>query len=317
MKRGLIAYALMAALLCLISSAQAQTDNVGKNAGGQGSTSKTDQNTQPAFSVPIQDAINRIATALENANSPKDTSKEDERSERDILAQEQIAKWAPKMFWLGVAEIVFTAIGVILLYLTLREAQAAAGNTAKFNSRQIAIAGAQTDLQTAQKEIARQQYLAAYRSHLRVRLVKIRPLVAGGQVHIEFQIVNVGTFAAAVTAAQVKIIFNDVSDNGAFTPGCPNWTGALSMPQHIIKAGETVHISQPTDIIFRDWRRAKSEYPGRWDAEGNIHITGVVTYTDDADTIRRTGFYRVSTKDTNRFVRFDSPDINADYEYED
>ena len=279
--------------------------------------SKAGLSSPPTTLAAIQDAIVRIAAVLEKADSPKDNPKEDERSERDIRAQEQIASWAPKMFWLGAAEIVLTAVGVVLLYLTLRETRSAAKDTATFNSRQIAISGAQTDLQTAQKEIARQQYLASYRSRLRVRLVKIRPLMAGGEVHLEFQLVNIGTFAAVVTATRVTIIFDDVSDNGAFTSGYPNWTGSVLMSQQIIKAGETVLVSQPTKIIFRDWRRAKSEYPGRWDPEGNISITGVVTYMDDAEIIRSTGFYRVSTGDTNRFVRLDNPDINSDYEYED
>jgi hypothetical protein len=50
------------------------------------------------------------------------------------------------MFGLGLAEIILTATGVLLLYLTLKESRSA-------SNRQIAIAGAQTDIQPLKKKL--------------------------------------------------------------------------------------------------------------------------------------------------------------------
>jgi hypothetical protein len=103
-----------AALLCIALSAHAQT------AGSQSKT-KVTQNAQSTIPIAVQDALQRIATALEAVNAPKDAFEKDARAERDVRAQEKIARLAPKMFWLGVAEIFLTGVGVGLLYLTWRE----------------------------------------------------------------------------------------------------------------------------------------------------------------------------------------------------
>jgi len=59
-------------------------------------------------------------------------------------------------------------------------------------------------------------------------------------------------------------------------------------------------------------------YRGRdwWD--DRLFVSGIIRYMDDNGVFRRTAFYRVATRDLNRFVK---PDFDAttaaDHEYED
>ena len=142
--------------------------------------------------------------------------------------------------------------------------------------------------------------------------MRVWPLLEGGQIHIEFRIINVGTFAAAVTAVEATLSVHNAREVGQLDSRV--WTAAIPMPKQIIDAGDSVIVSAPTSIIYKKWNTGPGQW---WRPLNNLVVSGIITYTDDAKIMRRTGFYRVSTDDTNRFVRVDNSAVEADHEYED
>ncbi|MGH6872967.1 MAG: hypothetical protein ACREHE_15835 [Rhizomicrobium sp.] len=75
---------------------------------------------QPSPLIPVQDSINRVASAIETANNKRPTQEDRDNTRRNLEAQEKIAKWAPAVFWVALAELFITALGIILIGLTLK-----------------------------------------------------------------------------------------------------------------------------------------------------------------------------------------------------
>jgi hypothetical protein len=154
------------------------------------------------------------------------------------------------------------------------------------------------------------KWAAEHRPILRVRLVKVHPLVEDQPITIEFDIINIGNSDATITGSTLLLRVDGTHSLGNFDSA--NWTGTAKLPT-VIRGGEPVSVTQITDVTFRDWNLPTMP----WRPSGNIRIIGNITYTDPAGTMRRTGFYRVSSEDTNRFRRIGDVDISLDYEYED
>jgi len=155
------------------------------------------------------------------------------------------------------------------------------------------------------------RWAAEQRPRLRIRLVRVLPLVAGNQVAIEFRVVNVGSSLATITSNELRLRIDGVRQGSGVQS--LSWAGVMSLPA-TIREGESVLVTEESGITFQDWN-----FPGMgpWRIQGNIRIIGLITYNDASGTTRRTGFYRISTDDPNRFVRMGDRDIEADYEYED
>jgi hypothetical protein len=83
-------------------------------------------NAQPSTSIPLQNAINRLASALEATNSRQPSTDEDRRAKEDLEAQKQMAYWAKAIFWPAIADTVLTLLGVFLIWRTLKASWAAA-----------------------------------------------------------------------------------------------------------------------------------------------------------------------------------------------
>jgi hypothetical protein len=74
----------------------------------------------------VQDDIERIAKALEDANTGPDAATKKQREKDDLKAQQDMADWAKVMAKVAGVEALITFIGVILVGLTLRATKRAA-----------------------------------------------------------------------------------------------------------------------------------------------------------------------------------------------
>jgi hypothetical protein len=108
----------------------ANAQGVGNQTADKPSTSKNaaqpKPNPPPSIPVAVQGDIERIARALEAANAKPEPADQASREERDVRAQEYMASWVPKMFWLGGIEIVLTMIGIGLVWQTFQQTRRAA-----------------------------------------------------------------------------------------------------------------------------------------------------------------------------------------------
>lgn len=86
--------------------------------------SKTD--TSPAIPVTVQNDIHSIAGTLHAESQKQKTTEEIDHDKRNLAAQEDMAKWASRMFGVGIFETLVTLTGVVLVALTLRHTRRAA-----------------------------------------------------------------------------------------------------------------------------------------------------------------------------------------------
>jgi hypothetical protein len=115
-------------ILALLASGPAFTQSVGHHARNDASAAessrKPSRNAKPNDLVPIQDAVNRVASALETANKKQPSKQDEDYSRRNVEAQESLVFWAPFMFGVGVVETLVTLVGVIFVWRTLKAAWA-------------------------------------------------------------------------------------------------------------------------------------------------------------------------------------------------
>jgi hypothetical protein len=70
--------------------------------------------------------IHRLANALEAANSRQRTPADKREAIQNLQVQENMAAYAGRMFWVGVAESIITFVGVVLVGFTLAATRSAA-----------------------------------------------------------------------------------------------------------------------------------------------------------------------------------------------
>lgn len=108
--------------LALASGAYAQ--GVGNNATSKPSatrsSAKPKTDAPPSIPVAVQNDIHGIATELHTANQNSESPEEKDSAKRNLQSQEDMAKWAGRMFGVGLGEMLVTLAGVILVWRTLR-----------------------------------------------------------------------------------------------------------------------------------------------------------------------------------------------------
>ncbi len=191
------------------------------------------------------------------------------------------------------------------------DAQAAAQNRANDIAEMgNSIAANALDEAIKEHKLNWHKWATEQRARLRIRLLRVLPLKEGEPIKIEFDVVNIGGNTATITGKELRIQLDGTHRQASFAP--EKWSGSFDFPG-ILEEGNEARVLQESDIIFRDW-----SFPGMpWRPERNIRIIGKITYTDVAGIIRRTGFYRISSDDTNRFRLPGDRDVERDYEYED
>lgn len=77
------------------------------------------EETKPVDVTPIKDALDGIANTVKSLKDNPDADAEKTRAERDLTAQEDMARWAFWLFCATVASLILTAVGVVLIWRTL------------------------------------------------------------------------------------------------------------------------------------------------------------------------------------------------------
>lgn len=193
---------------------------------------------------------------------------------------------------------------------TISEQIAAAGD------RQVLISSALVDVTIKQKEIARQQFLAQHRPHLKVRHVSLDGIPDtserlifknGDAVKGAFVVVNVGGTKAKIISSNYRIFFSRT--------GLPPADWDLTVGQSILPADETVEVGVSITVELNDpVDRDRTAAPIEW-ADGvvpNLFLLGQIRYQDEGGVDRFMGFGRA----WGRGRRF-QPVANPDWEYED
>lgn len=139
--------------IALAASAYAQT--VDDDDGGQPSTAEDQQDAPRQIEITLQPTIERqierIAGALEAIEADPHAAADQARSQRDLEAQEGMAKWAEHLFWATVVQIALSVGGLIAIIYSLalnRTATKAAVTAAEAAQKSVNIT-----LDTARKEL--------------------------------------------------------------------------------------------------------------------------------------------------------------------
>lgn len=288
------------AALCVALPAYAQSNGVGKDDSGRRNAAKSHgkptQDEQPVLPLAVQDAIKRIPSALEAANAKKPSAEDEDRSERNVRSQEQLAAWGPWMFRLGVAEITLTAIGVGLLFGTLKETRS--------TSRDSAL----------QAKLARQSYIASNRPRLRVRHLHVIKLVEGQPIGVQYEVINVGDTRATVVDNEVTVRVAMSAGDRTFNGEEATITRQFFFAKEV-QQGEALIASGEIGIYDPAWGYDLPMWNNWWN--GRLFVIGKIRYLDDNGVMRRTAFYQVATNSLNRFKIGVGVDAQFDHEYED
>jgi hypothetical protein len=95
----------------------------------------------PVHFSAIQNSLDGIAREIKRADDKADTKRENERADRDLIAQEGMERWAFGMIVVATVSTILSVVGVILIWRTLvhtRRAADAAWNAVDDNSKAIA-----------------------------------------------------------------------------------------------------------------------------------------------------------------------------------
>jgi hypothetical protein len=80
----------------------------------------------PQIPVAVQTDIDRIARALESANTHPNATAEQQYTRDYLQTQKDVVKWARRMFGVALFESLITAVGIALVYFTLKAARTSA-----------------------------------------------------------------------------------------------------------------------------------------------------------------------------------------------
>jgi hypothetical protein len=235
---------------------QVYAEAVGNNATGkppvQQSQPKPKPDAFPAIPITVQNDVHNIARALEDASKKQPSRQEQDSAATYLQTQEDLATWAGRMFWVGLAEILVTAAGVFLVWRTLK-ATWAAKNEAK------RAADAAGDTVTKAKETMEQAERHArqeLRGYLSVEPIGIRQLSDSNDCIGQVSVKNVGKVPAKCVAVFVNMRLSGQRDTefnvqrdpddvlrtiqpGAFmTQGSENYLPI----SEVVKAGKYVYV---------------------------------------------------------------------------
>lgn len=90
---------------------------VGDDASQQSRTDKAQDQPKtdntPLKLEAVQDELNRIARAIEAQKDDAEAERKENREIRDLDAQERMAGWAERLFWITAVTVFLTFVGII------------------------------------------------------------------------------------------------------------------------------------------------------------------------------------------------------------
>lgn len=133
----------------------AQTQPISERERGAAATQERDQRAAKNTDVPPRPG--RPGSDLKAPKGDRDPKEKerDERERRDIIAQEDMAKWASRMFWAAFAQAVLSLVGIFLIYVTFKEARRAADSGDRMAAEAAAATAAAIEASKAGQEANR------------------------------------------------------------------------------------------------------------------------------------------------------------------
>jgi hypothetical protein len=210
--------AIIGLAFALANAANAQP--VDRNASHYGPAHERQANPPPDSAEPappptIQGILQRIARTLEVANNKPEPPEGRDRAQRDLTAQEDMARWARFMLYVGGTETFVTFLGVLLVGATLiytRNAVEAArdqvAEAAKATNAAVDAAAAAV----RQAEIAQRQFEMSERPWLSVNIELKKATVKNVrsfEAEIDFLVKNHGKTVATNVFFEVAIFPTD------------------------------------------------------------------------------------------------------------
>lgn len=144
---------ILASLAMLLLAAQAQP--VGNNASGQGAAAEGNESAPKNANVAAPSRRPSGDPVARDANEQTEKAEQTQRERRDVSAQEDMAYWAGAMFWAAFAQAVFSAVGIVLIYVTFREARRAADSGDKMAAEAASATAAAVEASKAGQEANR------------------------------------------------------------------------------------------------------------------------------------------------------------------
>jgi hypothetical protein len=117
---------ILAALAWLFLSAQAQP--VGNSGASQAPAAKGNESAPKDADVVANTSGVGGKTEAADGDSDAEQREKRENDRRDLKAQEDMAYWAQSMFWAAFAQAVLSLVGIVLIYVTFKEARRAANS---------------------------------------------------------------------------------------------------------------------------------------------------------------------------------------------
>lgn len=228
--------------------------------------------------------IHRIARAIDSEKIGGPSSTE----ERNTKAQEDVAWWAPGLFWLALCELVIIVYGVVMVRNTLRE--------------------------------ARREFAASHRPKIIVRRLRLSRFFEPFNEHtaplqVEITASNRGDVPAQITGISATA-FRRHKTTKQWPGGEVSFTGVpLLKPLPSLQPGESATISLQGQRGVQDGRNMPVINPARvlgnpdWDEV----IIGELHYRGGDGVLRTTGFLRKFDVPSRGFIPLNDPG----YEYDD
>lgn len=154
--------------------------------------------TPPINIAPIADEIKRLARTIEAHQSDAKHSEVIKREERDLHAQEEMAKWARLMYFVTAVMTILTGVGVIFLGFTLYFTKQAAEHSASMvdaANKSVEEARKVTELAKASADISLQALIATDRAWVKIDAEPAASLIFDGDnimTTLRFTFRNVG-----------------------------------------------------------------------------------------------------------------------------
>ncbi|HWY62738.1 MAG TPA: hypothetical protein VNW15_12630 [Rhizomicrobium sp.] len=240
----------------IVLAGGAHTQPIGNNAGSKPSTQeshpKPKPDAPPTIPVSVQNDIHSIASALNAANQKKPSATDEDRAKRYLQSQEDMAKWAGRMFSVGIGEILITLAGVILVWRTL------------FHTRRTATAAENTVTQT---DIHAQQELRAYVFMDNNRMDWLHHPANPANI-TAYRLSLVWKNSGQTPAKRVRTWISTKTFPVGTTPESLNFSdlGEYSGVSGPMGPGELIHgrIELPIADVLAAWNRAQDLYYWAW-----------------------------------------------------
>jgi hypothetical protein len=259
-------------------------------------------NPQPSDAAMIHGDVKRIGAALEAANVYAQNPAQQKQARDTLKAQQDAAGAARALVYAALFETAVTAVGVLLVFFTLREARKSASEAKR--AADEAKRGADETKRAADASIT--EFEATHRPRLHLRRISNIAIVANHPVVAHLDFANIGDSEARITEVGIDIFYRaGPSQASVFN----------AVPQSRL---ETVPPGKQASIQVMGGRpltanQAQTVQTGN----GELCLLVVANYLDRQNIQRSVGAFRIFRRGRRRFVHVPDDDEFAELEYED